>query len=65
MGADAAGGGGGVVGEATVAGADCADDEAATGAERLAAHPSLPKNWIDGFLASLLAVDIIMVVVLG
>ena len=44
MGADAAGGGGGVVGEATVAGADCADDEAATGAERLAAQPSLPKN---------------------
>ena len=63
MGADAAGGGGGDVGEATVA--DCADMGAATGAERLANQPSLPKNWIDGVLASLLAVDIIMVVVLG
>ena len=62
MGADAAGGGGGLVGEATVAEADCADMGAATGAERLANQPSLPKNRIDGVLASLLAVDIIMVV---
>lgn len=63
IGAAAAGGGAGaeeaIVADAPTLGAATA---AATGAERrLAAQPSLPRNWIDGRLANLAAVDDIMV----
>ena len=67
MGVGVAGGGAGAEAMVAAAGAEAdavADetiDGAATGAALLAAHPSFPRNWIDGLLASLTAVGNIVV----